>query len=114
MRAGVPVGAIGSSLQNHLYALVTQITRGEVAVVDLTGGYVVDVDPNTPGTNLLPVGRLPSDIVTTPDGKMAFVGSADPNAPAIFALPATLVLGYSRKRSTVASSVPRSGASFRA
>lgn len=94
--AQVPVGVVGASLPYHLFALVTQETRGEVAVVDLTAGYVVDIDPNTPGTNLLPVGRLPSDIAATPDGKMVFVGSADPNSPSIFALPSTLILGNSQ------------------
>jgi hypothetical protein len=95
--AQVPVNVNGSQLPYHLFALVTQVTRGEVAVVDLTAGYEIDVDPSTPGINFLPVGRLPSDIAATPDGTMVYVGSADPNAPAIFALPSTLILGDSQE-----------------
>jgi hypothetical protein len=95
--AQVPAGINGSELPYHLFALVTQETRGEVAVVDLTSGYVIDVDPSTPGINFLPVGRLPSDIAATPDGTMVFVGSADPNSPSIFALPSVLVLGDSQE-----------------
>ena len=30
-----------------------------------------------PGINFIPVGALPTDVATTPDGKMAFVGSAE-------------------------------------
>ena len=92
----VPVNTSGAYLPNHLYALVTQMTRGELAVVDLTAGAVVDIDPDSPGVNFLPVGRLPTDVSVTPDGQMAFVGSADPNAPAIFALPTKLILGDSQ------------------
>ncbi|HEY2515108.1 MAG TPA: hypothetical protein VGI39_29785 [Polyangiaceae bacterium] len=92
----VPVNTSGAYLPNHLYALVTQETRGEVAVVDLTAGAVVDIDPDSPGVNFLPVGRLPTDVSVTPDGQMAFVGSADPNSPAIFALPTHLILGDSQ------------------
>ena len=90
------MGINGSELPFHLFALVTQTTRGEVAVVDLTAGGVVDVDPTTPGINFLPVGRLPSDIAATADGTMVYVGSADPNAPSIFALPSSLILGDSQ------------------
>ena len=35
----------------HLYALVTQTLRGEVAVIDLSAGSVVDIDKSTPGYN---------------------------------------------------------------
>jgi hypothetical protein len=94
--APVPPNVTGSTLPNHLFALVTQTTRGELAVVDLTSGTVVDEDPGTPGINFLPVGRLPSDVAVTPDGQMTFVGSASPNAPAIYALPSTILLGDSQ------------------
>ena len=94
--APVPNGDNGTLFQYQLYALVTQTTSGEVALVDLSGGYVVDEDPGTPGTNFLPVGTLPSDITVTPDGIMSFVGSATPNAPAIYALPSSIILGSSQ------------------
>jgi len=77
----------GSTLPNHLYAVVTQTTRGELAVVDLTGGAVVDEDRSTPGINFIPVGSSPTDVVVALDGQMTFVGSADPNKPAIYGIP---------------------------
>ena len=58
--AQVPVGVNGSQLPYHLFALVTQVTRGEVAVVDLTAGYVIDVDPFD-ARDQLPPGRPPSE-----------------------------------------------------
>ena len=95
----------GATLPFHLFALVTQTTRGEIAVVDLTGGYVVDIDLSTPGINLLTVGTLPSDIASAPDGKMSYVGSANPNAPAIYALPSTVILGDSLIQATSSQTV---------
>jgi len=92
----VPNGVTGSTFRNELFALVTQTTTGEVAAVNLTGGYIVDEDPGTPGTNFLPVGTLPSGIAVTPDGVMTFVGSAAPNAPSIYALPSAVILGDSQ------------------
>lgn len=75
----------------HLYALVTQTTRGEVAMVDLSTatGDVLDQDPSSPGANFLPVGINPTSIVATPEGTAAFVASGDLARPMIYALPAT-------------------------
>jgi hypothetical protein len=87
--APVPSGVNGATLPNHLFALVTQTTRGELAVVDLTAGNVVDVDRATPGTNFIPVGANPTDVVVAPDGKMAFVSAAEPDKPAIYGIPTT-------------------------
>jgi hypothetical protein len=101
----VPVNLIGNDLPYHLFALVTQTVRGQVAVVDLTGGFVVDSDLSTPGINLLTVGTLPSDIASAPDGKMSYVGSANPNAPAIYALPSTVLLGDSLGSTTPSGAV---------
>ena len=52
----------------HLYALVTQPLRGEVAVIDLTAtsNSVLDNEPSIPGTNFLPVGAMPTAIASTP------------------------------------------------
>ncbi|MFO0659485.1 MAG: hypothetical protein U0165_06610 [Polyangiaceae bacterium] len=58
----------------HLYALVTQITHGEVALIDLTGQFVVDLDAGQPGFNFLPVGAQPTDITSSPEGVASFVG----------------------------------------
>jgi hypothetical protein len=73
----------------HLYALVTQMTRGEVAVIDLSAdeGNVLDQDDATPGPTFLPVGAQPVDVVATPGGTAAFVTAAEPTRPAIYAIP---------------------------
>lgn len=79
----------------HLYALTTQPLRGEVAVIDLSvnGRALVDSDPATPGTNFLPVGAIPTDIVTTPGGAAAFVTVAEAGYEGIYALPANMLRG---------------------
>lgn len=82
---------------NRLLALVTQTLRGEVAVVDLTAGNVVDVDPSTPGYNFLPVGANPVGIVSTPGGMATFVGVAEAGKEGIYALPSSC-LGPPRKK----------------
>ncbi len=91
-----PVNVDGNLLENHLFALVTQTTRGEVAVVDLTAGGVVDIDNSTPGINFLPVGKNPTDIAAAPDGKLTFVAAAEVGKPAIYALDSRMILGDSR------------------
>lgn len=91
--APVPVGVDGSTLPNHLFAVVTQTTRGEVAVVDLTAGGVVDVDRASPGINFLPVGNMPTDVAAAPDGRMVFVASGEVNKAALYALPSPRLLG---------------------
>jgi hypothetical protein len=60
-----------------LHALVTQVTRGEVAAVDLTTRVILDSDPRIPGATFVPVGALPTDIVV-PEGNAtcAWVASA--------------------------------------
>lgn len=91
--APVPALANGAALPNHLYATVTQTTRGELAVVDLTAGGVVDEDRSTPGINFIPVGVNPTDVVTASDAQMVFVSSADPNHMAIYGIPSVRLLG---------------------
>lgn len=77
-----------SGTGTHVYALVTLETRGELAVVDVTAksGNVLDHDISTPGDNPLPVGAQPVDVVATPLGTAAFVASAEPSRPAIYAI----------------------------
>ncbi|MFO0680021.1 MAG: hypothetical protein U0169_26100 [Polyangiaceae bacterium] len=94
--APVPASKDGTFLPYHLFALVTQATRGELAVVDLTAQKVIDEDGTTPGINFLPVGSQPTDVSTTPDGKMAFVASAEANKAAIYGIPSTRILGDSQ------------------
>jgi hypothetical protein len=102
----VPSGVSGTLLPNHLFALVTQVKRGEVAVVDLTGGFVVDEDLGTPGINFLPVGQIPTGIAAAPDGKMSYVATAEVNKPAIYALPSTEILGNSQQLEAGRSPTP--------
>jgi hypothetical protein len=89
----VALNQYGAVQPYHLYALVTQVARGEVAVVDLTAGMIIDEDPATPGVNFLPVGAQPAGIAAAPNGQMTFVTSADPNKPAIYGLTSTKILG---------------------
>jgi hypothetical protein len=79
----------------HLYALVTQPVRGEVAVIDLTTetDAVLDADPGAPGAQFLPVGARPTDIVSTPGGTATFVAVAEPRFEGIFALPSFEIRG---------------------
>jgi hypothetical protein len=91
--APVPFDYTGQILPYHLFALVTQTARGEVAVVDLTAGQIIDEDPATPGINFLPVGSNPAGIAAAPNGAMTFVTSADPTKPAIYGLPSVGILG---------------------
>jgi hypothetical protein len=82
----------------HVLALVTQTTRGEVAVIDVTAQSVLDADPSTPGYNFLPLGALPTDIVSTPGGNASFVASGDPLRPGIFAIPSASLPGHANAR----------------
>jgi len=77
----------------HLYALVTQTTRGEVAVIDTTAtsNSVLDQDPSVPGANFLPIGAQPVDIVSSPGGTATFVGVAEIGREGLFALPSSRI-----------------------
>ena len=77
----------------HLYALVTQTTRGEVAVIDTStsSNSVLDHDPAVPGANFLPIGAQPIDIVSSPGGTATFVGVAEIGREGLFALPSSRI-----------------------
>lgn len=87
------VDEAGNTTVPHLYALVTQTTRGEIAVVDLTTdtSAVLDQDPTTPGANFIPVGAQPVDIMSTAGGTATFVAVAEVGREGIFALPSTMI-----------------------
>jgi hypothetical protein len=89
----LPPGWVGAPLPYHYYALVTQTARGELAAVDLTGGWVVDESRATPGVNLIPVGANPTDVAATPDGAHTYVTSADPSVPAVYGIDNRTILG---------------------
>jgi hypothetical protein len=93
--APVPLNVDGGGLPYHLFAAVTQVARGELAIVDLTNGNVVDEDRSTPGINFIPVGAIPTDVAIAPDAQMTYVSSRDPNKPAIYAMPSNRLLGDS-------------------
>ncbi len=77
----------------RLYGLVTQTLRGEVAVVDLFEGRVIDTDSATPGINLVPVGQNPTGIALANDRRAVFVSTSEVNKPAIYLVPSTRLLG---------------------
>ncbi len=91
----VPSGIAGSGQANHLIATVTQTTRGELAVVDLTAGDIVDIDYSTPGFQFVPVGPNPSDVAIPPDGQYTYVSSANSAKPAIYTIDNRFLLGDS-------------------
>jgi len=95
--APVAAGVNGAALEYHLMALVTQLGRGELAVVDLTAGTVIDEDKSTPGIQFIPVGSIPTDVAVAPDPEplMTFVSSADPDKPAIYGVDNRRLLGDS-------------------
>jgi hypothetical protein len=68
-------------------ALVSQTVTDEVAVVDVSAGHVIDVDPSTPGYGFLRVGGRPVSMAATPGGTATFVATADVGRNGIFALP---------------------------
>ncbi|HEY8079166.1 MAG TPA: hypothetical protein VIF62_33770, partial [Labilithrix sp.] len=91
--APVAVGANGGALFNQLFAVVTQTARGELAVVDLSSGLIQDQRFAIPGINFIPTGGAPTDVAVTPDGFATFVGAAETNKPAIYAIPSYRMLG---------------------
>jgi hypothetical protein len=78
--------------ERHTIALVTQLYRGEVAAIDLTDNKVIDEQPAFPGTEFLPVGAMPTSIVSTPGGTATFVGVGQPGLEGIFALPTKCIM----------------------
>jgi hypothetical protein len=91
----VAIGVNGAALEYHLMAVVTQLGRGELAVVDLTAGTVIDEDKSTTGIQFITVGAIPTDVAVAPDTKMTFVSSADPDKPAIYGIDNRRLLGDS-------------------
>jgi hypothetical protein len=102
------VDQAGTTTVPHLYALVTQTTRGEVALVDTTAasGNIVDEEPGVPGANFLPIGAQPTDIAATPGGTATFVGVAEIGREAIFALPSAAIRPSERTSEPALSSWP--------
>jgi hypothetical protein len=70
-----------------VFALVSQTVTDEIAVIDVSRGKVVDVDPARPGYGFLRVGGRPISMAATPGGSATFVATADVGRNGIFALP---------------------------
>ena len=86
----------------HLYAVVTQSERGELAVVDLaaaSGTSLIDNSPELPGYSFIPIGALPSAVVSDPrtGGAPSSVWVASAGAHAIERVDAATVLFNPRR-----------------
>lgn len=94
----------------HLYAVVTQLTRGEVAVIDLTTQSdvddVLDQNARVPGSNFLPVGAQPVDIVSSPGSTATYVAVAEVGRRGIFAIPSAQLRPQGRAEQPTLSSWP--------
>jgi hypothetical protein len=72
-----------------MYAVITQISTNELAIVDLAHQKVIDVDPAIPGYTFLRLPSRPGAITTTPGGEASFVGLITPGKTGISAIPTT-------------------------
>jgi hypothetical protein len=52
------------------FGLVTNTSRGELGVIDMDLGRLVDLDPSQPGYNMVPLGSFPEVIAASQDGCM--------------------------------------------
>lgn len=80
----------------RLHSVVTQQSRGELAVVDLgkvrgDPAALLKIDPRIPGYSFIPVGAAPTDVVADPMGKAVFISSG--RDPRIDVLPSGLLRG---------------------
>ncbi|RYZ09563.1 MAG: hypothetical protein EOO73_04520 [Myxococcales bacterium] len=82
-------------------ALVSQTLTDEVAVVNVTDGHVIDIDPSTPGYGFLRVGGRPVSMAVTPGGLSSFVATAEAGKNGIFALPTRLLAAPQAKGETL-------------
>jgi hypothetical protein len=78
-------------LGHRIFALVTQTSTEEVAIIDTHAAEVVDVDPSVPGYSFLRVPSRPGDIASTPGGAATFVGITGVGKTGITAIPTTCI-----------------------
>jgi hypothetical protein len=76
---------------NKMFALVTQTSTQEVAVIDTQEGVVVDLDSSTPGYAFLRVPSKPENIASTPGGAASFVTISGEGKDGITAIPTTCI-----------------------
>ncbi|HSU39214.1 MAG TPA: hypothetical protein VLJ38_06595, partial [Polyangiaceae bacterium] len=75
--------------ERTMYALLTQNTTNELAIVDMQIHEVVDVDPAVPSYTSLRLPSRPGALTTTPGGEASFVGLTTPGKTGITAIPTT-------------------------
>jgi len=80
----------------RLHAVISQVSRGELAVVDLgrvptDPAVLTKADPRLPGYSFIPVGAVPTDVVADPNGDAVYVSSG--RDPRIDVLPSALLRG---------------------
>lgn len=85
---------------NKMFALVTQTSTEEVAVIDTQEATVVDLDPSTPGYAFLRVPSKPESIVSTPGGQATFVTITGGGKDGITGIPTTCI-GPPKKNETM-------------
>jgi hypothetical protein len=71
----------------RMYAVLTQVSTDEIAIVDIPAVKVVDVDPAVPGYTFLRLPSRPGAITTTPGGDATFVGLTSTGKTGISAIP---------------------------
>lgn len=92
-----PDGSATGDGTYRLHSVVTQVSRGELAVIDLgttptdTSATLLKVDPRIPGYSFLPTVATPIDVVADPGGSAVFVASG--RDPRIDVIPAGILRG---------------------
>jgi hypothetical protein len=72
-----PTTGLPSEFPPVLRAVVANSARGEVALVDVSLGQIVDLDARNPGFNFIPVGKLPEHIRVSANGCQAVTSNTD-------------------------------------
>ena len=88
------------TLGHRIFALVTQTSTEEVAIIDTHAAAVVDVDPSVPGYSFLRVPSRPGDIASTPGGAATFVAITGVGKTGITAIPTTCISAPSSSETT--------------
>lgn len=96
----------------HLYAVVSQSERGELAVVDLaaaSGTSLIDNSPEYPGFSFIPVGGLPTALVTDvrPAGTPSSIWVASTSDRAVQRIDASTILYNPRRASDAGREIVR-------
>jgi hypothetical protein len=99
----------------HLYAVVSQSERGELAVVDLaaaSGTSLIDNSPEYPGFSFIPVGGLPTALVTDvrPAGTPSSIWVASTSDRAVQRIDAATILYNPRRASDAGREIIRGAA----